>query len=113
MPGTAVETRLIVAGSAPLTEGFSLVGFEALPDATIEELDEVLNELLMQRQKALVLVEESLARGNSPSLARIRKEGGHIVVVEIPHLNAPSEYHPQIDEMILSILGPNALDIEK
>lgn|GEM_PF-209419 len=110
MSGATTETRLIVIGSAALTEGFGLIGFETLPDATIEELDEVLNALLKQRQKALVLVENHLARSNSPILTRVRMEGGRIVVAEIPRLDAPTDYHPQVEEMILSILGPNALE---
>ncbi|CAK0741081.1 hypothetical protein CCP3SC1_1260002 [Gammaproteobacteria bacterium] len=108
--GAVMETRLIVMGSAALAEGFGLIGFETLPDATVEELDEVLNALLKQRQKALVLVEGYLARSNSPLLARVRMEGGRIVVVEIPRLDAPTDYHPQVEEMILSILGPTALE---
>jgi vacuolar-type H+-ATPase subunit F/Vma7 len=108
--GAATETRLIAMGSAPLAEGFGLIGFEILPDATIEELDEVLSALLKQRQKALVLVEDYLARGDSPALTRVRMEGGRIVVVEIPRLNAPGDYHPQVEDMILSILGPTALE---
>ncbi|CAK0747626.1 hypothetical protein CCP3SC15_140036 [Gammaproteobacteria bacterium] len=110
VPGAATETRLIVIGSAALTEGFGLIGFETLPDATVDELDEVLNQLLKQRQKALVLVEDHLARSNSPILTRVRMQGGRIVVAEIPRLDAPTDYHPQVEEMVLSILGPTALE---
>ncbi|CAK0757580.1 conserved hypothetical protein [Gammaproteobacteria bacterium] len=111
MPGVPLETRLIVMGGAPLTEGFALIGFEVFPNATIDELDDVLNELLKQRQKALVLIEDYLALGNRSSiLAQIRAEGGSIVVVEIPRINAPADYHPQIEAMVVSILGPNALE---
>jgi hypothetical protein len=37
-------------------------------------------------------------------------EGGRLVVVEIPPLEAPHDYHPQVEDMILSILGPTALE---
>ncbi len=106
----ATETRLIAMGSTALTEGFALIGFEVLPEATAEELDELLEAFLKQRQKALILVEGYLAKSNSPILARVRMEGGRIVVAEMPSLHAPSDYHPQVESMVLSILGPNALE---
>ena len=106
----AQETRLIAMGSTALTEGFALIGFETLPEATGEELDEVLNALLQQRQKALVLVEDYLAHSNSPTLARVRMEGGRIVVAEMPRMDTPTNYRPQVETTILSILGPTALE---
>lgn len=104
------DTRLIALGSAAITEGFNLIGFETLPDATAQELDELLGELVRRRQKALVLVEDYLARGSGATLERVRMEGGRIVVAEIPALHAAGDYHPQVEELILSILGPSALE---
>ncbi len=104
------ETRLIILASAPLTEGFGLIGFETFADATVETLDGLLAELIKSRQKALILVEDYLSRSHSTLLNHVRTEGGRILVVEIPRLDAPDQYHPQVEEMVLSILGPTALE---
>ena len=110
--GTAGEggTRLIAMGGAALTEGFALIGFETWPDATREDLERVLTELVRRRERALVLLEPDLARCGCGILARVRAEGGRIVVTEIPVLHAPLEYHPVVEELVVSVLGPTALE---
>jgi vacuolar-type H+-ATPase subunit F/Vma7 len=100
---------MIVMGDPSLTDGFALVGFEAWPNATPEQLEAVLEELLRRRQPALVLVEPALARCQCPVLRRVREEGGHIVVTEVPPLHTPHDYHPVIEDLVVSILGPSAL----
>jgi vacuolar-type H+-ATPase subunit F/Vma7 len=104
------RTRMIAMGSAALTEGFALVGFETWPDATEDELAEVLGGLLKRREKALVFLEPCLARCKCAELNRVQAEGGRIVVTEVPPLHAPGTYHPAVEEMVVSVLGPAALD---
>lgn len=106
----ATDTRLIVMGSAELTLGFELIGFETVPDAGAADLERVLGELLAQRDKALILLEPELARSDVPSLAQVRREGGRIVVTEVPPLSAPYDYHPEVEDVVRSVLGPGALD---
>ncbi len=103
-------TRMVAMGSRALTEGFALIGFETLPDTTPEELEEVLGTFLKQRQKALLLLEDTLVRDPGPMVNRARMESAHIVMVEIPRLEEPADYHPQVEAMVLSILGANALE---
>jgi len=106
----AASARIIVAGSAALTEGFALIGVETLPDATPAQLDELLADLWKRDQKALVFIEHGLARGAGPWLRRVRDDSGRIVVTEVPPLQAPRAYHPLVEDVVKSVLGPSALE---
>lgn len=110
IPEHTADTRLIAMGSAELTLGFRLIGFETYPEATGDDVESVLRELLVQKQKALVLLEPELARSGVKSLEVVRSEGGHIVVTEVPSLNAPEDYHPEVEDVVRSVLGPGALE---
>jgi len=102
--------RIIVAGSAALTEGFALIGVETMPDATPQQLDELLADLWKRDQKALVFIEHGLARSAGPWLRRVRDDSGRIVVTEVPPLQAPRAYHPLVEDVVKSVLGPSALE---
>ena len=106
LPGSC---RLVVLGSAGLTEGFSLIGAEVHPEANQATVEQVLEELVKQNAEALVLLETGLAHGSSPWLNRLRNEGGRILVTELPALHAPQDYTPAVDEIVRSVLGPEAL----
>lgn len=102
--------RLIAMGHAALTQGFALLGFETHPDADREMVESVLEQLLKHREKALVLLEHELARADGVYLNRVRSEGGRIVVVEVPPLHAPADYHPPVEDLVERVLGPSALE---
>ncbi|HID46671.1 MAG TPA: hypothetical protein EYP34_13070 [Chromatiaceae bacterium] len=103
-------TRLIMMGDAALCAGFSLVGFETWPEATPQQLDDLLRDLMEQNETALVFLEPALARCNCASLRQLQHRGGGIVITEIPPLNAPRDYRPQVEELVISVLGNNALE---
>lgn len=102
-------TRLIAMGSAPLMQGFSLIGLETYPDATEAEVERVLSDLVMSGEKALIFLEHSLAGHSGHWLNRVRNQEPRIVVTEIPPLSAPHAYAPAVDRLVQSILGPSAL----
>jgi vacuolar-type H+-ATPase subunit F/Vma7 len=104
------NARIIVAGSAALTEGFALIGVETLPDASAAQLEALLAELWKRDQKALLFIEHGLARGAGPWLKRVRDDSGRIVVTEVPPLNAPGDYHPLVEDVVRSVLGSSALE---
>ena len=115
MPEHAAEsaitpTRMIALGSAALTTGFSLIGFETVPDATHEQLEALLRELVRENQKAMVVIECDLARSEGKWLKHVRNEGGRIVITEVPQLHAPGEFRPRVEDLVESILGPSALE---
>lgn len=105
-------TRLIAIGSAPLVEGFGLIGFEIFPDADAAEMERVLEQLERSQHPALVLIESELARCPCGVLERIRNRYVRIVVVEIPQLHAPQDFHPEVENLVRSVLGPSALESE-
>lgn len=97
-------------GSAALAEGFGLIGVETYANATPEILELLLAELTKRQEKALLFIEHDLARSGGPWLARVRDQGGRIVVVEIPQLHAPRAYHPMVEDLVKNLLGPAALE---
>jgi len=101
--------RLVVLGSAGLTEGFSLIGAEVYPDADPAKVEEVLAQLVKDGSEALVLLESGLAHAGGVWLNRLRNEGGRIVVTELPPLSAPYDYAPAVDDVVHAVLGPEAL----
>lgn len=103
-------TRMIALGAAPLMEGFALIGFETHANASPAQLEALLEQLVRSDTRALVLLEEGLARSAGPWLNRVRNEGGNIVVTEVPALHQAHEYHPQVEDLVTSILGANALE---
>lgn len=103
-------TRMIAMGSAALVQGFALIGFETWPDASEEDLARVLADLIRAQEKAVVFLEPHLVRSQCRELARVRAEGGRIVVAEVPLLHAPGDYHPLVEELVTSVLGPAALE---
>lgn len=106
---SASGARLVVLGSAGLTDGFSLIGAEVYPDADPAKVEEVLGQLMLAKCEALVLLESTLSHAGGPALNRLRNEGGRIVVTEIPSLSAPQDYAPVVDEVVRAVLGPEAL----
>ncbi len=104
------NTRMLALGSAPLVQGFALIGFEVHPDATPEQLETVLAGLHRSHATALVLVEHDLARQGGEWYARLRAEGGRIVLAEVPPLSAPADYHPAVEDLMTEILGEQALE---
>lgn len=104
------EPRIIAMGSKALMEGFALLGFETHADATLENVDLLLAELLQDGSKALIYLEQELAQGESANLDQVRKEGGRIVITEVPAIHSPEEYHPPVEELVVRVLGPSALE---
>lgn len=106
------DTRLIALGSAVLMQGFRLIGFEVYADATPDQVEELLRELLKKRHKAFIVMEQSYFRSDLPMLKRVRTQGGRIVVVEVPALEEHEEYHPPVDDLIRRLFGPSMLEQE-
>lgn len=102
---SSTGARLVVLGSAGLTEGFSLIGAEVYPDADQATVEQVLANLVVEGAEALVLLEGGLAHGGGEWLNRLRNEGGRIVVTELPPLAAPQDYAPAVDEVLRMVMG--------
>jgi vacuolar-type H+-ATPase subunit F/Vma7 len=107
---TAAATRLIAIGSAALVEGFGLIGFETHPDVQLWELEAILEKIASSPRPAMIFLESALARCTCPILEQIRTQYARIVVVEVPTLNAPTDFHPEVEHLVTAVLGSGALE---
>ena len=103
------KTRIIAMGSALLMEGFALVGLETRPDAEPADVEALIDELLRERQPAVVLLESALMHDAAATQAGAGRGSEHIIITEIPSLQAPQEERPAVERLIREMLGPGAL----
>ena len=103
------KTRMIFIGSPALTDGFRLVGFETLTDPDVQKVDALISELLATRQNAFLVVEQTPNQVDSPLLQQVRKEGGRIVLAEVPTLQDPSCIYCDLDRQIDKLMGNSPL----
>lgn len=105
-----MSTRIIALGSEALLEGFALLGVETVTDPSPRQVDELLRDLVASDARALVFLEHEVARRAGEALDNVRREGGRIVVSEIPPLEAPANYRPPVEELVTRVLGSSALE---
>jgi len=111
-PGLA-PARLIALGSAALMEGFALIGFETYADPAPETVENLMEELLRNHRAALVVIEQSLTRNPGRFLLGAQREGGRIVITEIPEVHLSGSYRSRVESLVQSILGPDALETQE
>ena len=99
------KTRQLFVGSANLAAGFRLAGFEVLADAGVAELEQLLTGLRAARTPAFVVVDQSLAESDSRLLQEVRREGGRILLTQVPPLTHPEQMKSSVDEHIRLLLG--------
>jgi vacuolar-type H+-ATPase subunit F/Vma7 len=107
MPNNPVpkRTRMIFIGSQALSDGFRLIGFETLTEPEVNQLDRLIGGLLEQRVNALLVIEQTINALDSKMLQLIRKEGGRIVLSEVPSLRDPTCFQCDLDRQIEKLLG--------
>ena len=106
----AAPARMIALGGAGLMEGFELIGFETFPDPAPATVENLFHELLREQQSALVVIERRLAENPGRQLMRAQREGGRIVITEIPEIHLSHGYHSRVESLVQSILGASALE---
>ena len=99
------NTRQLFVGNANLATGFKLAGFEVFPDAGIAELEQLLEKLQATRTPAFVVIDQHLAESDSRRLEEIRREGGRILLTQVPPLNHPEQMKSSVDKHIQQLLG--------
>ena len=98
-------TRQLFLGEASLATGFQLAGFEVYPDANEAQLDQLLEHLQTTRTPAFVVIDQQLAQCGSRRLQEVRREGGRILLTQVPPLTQPDQMHSAIDDHIRLLLG--------
>jgi vacuolar-type H+-ATPase subunit F/Vma7 len=97
--------KLIFMGSQALAEGFAVLGFETISNATVETVETVLAQLLSDKAQALVFLEANLAVKPGPMFLQARTQAAGIIITEIPSLNQPENYRPPVEDLVAKILG--------
>jgi len=98
-------TRQLFLGDASLATGFRLAGFEVYPDADIARLEQMLSELRRARTSAFVVIDQALAESDSRILGEIRREGGRILLTQVPPLTHPEQMKSSVDDHIQQLMG--------
>jgi vacuolar-type H+-ATPase subunit F/Vma7 len=111
-PSLIAPARMIALGSTALMEGFALIGFETQVDPAPEDIEKLMHELIRTQQAALVVIEQGLAKNPGRHLLHAQREGGRIVITEIPEIRLPENYHSRVEDLVQEILGPAALEVQ-
>jgi vacuolar-type H+-ATPase subunit F/Vma7 len=99
------STRMLFLGADSIADGFRLVGFETYPNPSPEVVDEVFLTLRTSRDRAFVVVDEQVMRSGATNLARVRREGGRIVVVAVPPLAGPVQLQSEVADRLAAMFG--------
>lgn len=102
-------TRMIFMGEAALTDGFRLIGFETLIDPDDNTIDALLGEILASRGQAFVVIDQSLRDSKAKLLEQVRREGGRIVLTEVPSLANPQHFDSHLHSQLSALLGEQTL----
>ena len=102
--------KLIFMGSQALAEGFAVLGFETIGNATVEIVETVLAKLLNDKTQALIFLEANLVAKPGPMFLQARTQSAGIIITEIPSLNQPENYYPPVENLVAKVLGPAVLD---
>jgi hypothetical protein len=98
-------TRMIFIGTQALSDGFLLIGFETLTEPDAGQLDHLIGELLEARENAYLVIEHQINELDSRMLELIRREGGRIVLSEVPSLRDPTCFHCDLDRQLERLMG--------
>ena len=82
-----------------------VVAVPVVADAGVAQLDEILEELRNTRAHAFVVIDQQLAESDSQRLAEVRREGGRILLTQVPSLTEPDKMHSSVDNHIQQLLG--------
>ncbi len=100
--------RVLAMGHSALMDGFALLGIETWPDATLQDVEQELKQLLRSKERAMIYLQSDLAQADNALLQMIRNEGGDILISEIPDLLSAQQYQAPVDQLIARVLGANA-----
>jgi len=101
-------TRMLFMGEESLADGFRLIGFETFANPTPAAVDLILRDLSRNREQAFVVLDDRLMHADCPNLKRVRREGGRILVISVPPLNAPTELASEVADRLTALFGAGA-----
>jgi len=101
---------MLFLGDESLADGFRLIGFETHANPSLDEADRILRDLSRNREKAFVVVDQALMGQDVPALARVRREGGRIVVISVPRLSDPPVLASEVADRLAALFGAATLE---
>ncbi len=101
------STRMLFFGDDLLADGLRLIGFETYPSPDPQAVDRIFRDLRRGHERAFVLVDDAVMGQNIPNLQQVRREGGHIVVIAVPALNAPPQLNSEVARRLAALFGAN------
>jgi vacuolar-type H+-ATPase subunit F/Vma7 len=101
-------TRMLFLGDHSLADGFRLIGFEAHPNPSPDDVDQLFRSLRKSRDKAFVVVDDGVMRSGAANLERVRREGGRIVVVSVPPLAGPVALESEVAKRLAAMFGSDS-----
>ncbi|MCB1738233.1 MAG: V-type ATP synthase subunit F [Gammaproteobacteria bacterium] len=107
--GFGKPTRMIALGGSGLIDGFRLLGFEVHADPSAAEVARLVESLLPDHERAWLVIESDLAAQCPEALTRLREDTSGIVISEVPPLNRPDDFHSQVEQQVIALLGAKAL----
>ncbi len=98
-------TRMLFIGEDRLAVGFQLIGFETHPNPEPHEIERLLRDLQRGREKAFIVVDDAVMNQDIPQLKQVLREGGRIVVIAVPALNAPPRLSSEVATRLTALFG--------
>lgn len=98
--------KIIAFGDAALMDGFALLGIQIQEDQSAAAIEATLQQLSRGRERALVFVQQDRMTAAIPMIAQLRRQGGSILICELPSLQAADQYRPAVEKLIARVLGP-------
>jgi len=102
--------KIIAIGNSALMDGFALLGIETCADASADEINTLLTELVRNRERALIYLQQNLMSADIPMVQHLRAQGGSILICEIPDLHTADDYQPEVEKLIGRVLGSSVLE---
>lgn len=103
------SARMLFLGEDRLADGFRLIGFETYPNPAAHDVDRIVRDLQRRQEKAFVIVDDLVMRQDIPQLTRVQREGGRIVVIAVPALNAPPKLASEVAARLAALFGAATL----
>ena len=91
-------------------DGFALLGIETHVNLGNEELEALLLSIVSSQERTLIYLQQNLLDHDIPILNQIRREGGSILISEVPSLHEPENRLASIDLLISRTIGASALE---
>ncbi len=102
--------RILAIGNRELMDGFALLGIETYADLNPAEVERLLLELDRGDERALVYLQQDLAQADLPVIAKLRNEGGRVLISEVPDILSADGYQASVDQLIGRVMGKHFLE---